>query len=506
MDNYIKEEKSENRQNTENAVTFCDDETIAAISTPVGKGGIGIVRISGKNAYRILQNIFLKFTAFFGENIGEKIDKENNKDKSAGINNKEEIKFLPRRLYYGKIRDENGKTLDKAIAVYMPAPHSYTGEDVAELQCHGGEKLLSLVLKLVLKSGARLASPGEFTMRAFLNGKMDLTQAEAVADIIDAKTDTSLELSVSQLSGSLSKKFNAVENKLLDLISSIQVGVDFPDDEDALSYAEAEIKIKEIIGDIDKMLLGAQSGRIYREGLRCVLIGEVNAGKSSLFNALLEQERAIVTDIPGTTRDTIEEYIDLQGVPIMLIDTAGLRETEEKIEQMGIERSRIHAENAQLLLFLLDSSRALSDEGKELLHLNAEKDPLYVLTKTDLPLNEETIKFLDENYFKGNYEKVCRICVKNGAGMRELKEKILQFSVGTDKPRSGLINNLRHEQALRETAEILKDALQTVQDGMSIDLIGIDLMNAYSKLGEITGKTAGEEVINNIFSKFCLGK
>lgn len=459
-----------------------NNDAIAAIATASGQGGIGIVRISGAGALAILQKVFRPFGAAEIDENGE---------------------MLSHRVYYGKIIGSHGEILDRAIGIYMAGPKSYTGEDVAELQCHGGSKLLQAVLKLVLQSGARLATPGEFTMRAFLNGKLDLTQAEAVADVIDAKTEVSLSLSQAQLGGALSQQFADIEQELLDLIASIEVGIDFPEDEDALSTEFAELGLQKLMTRLDEILKGARTGRIYREGLRCVLLGEVNVGKSSLFNALLDQERAIVTDIAGTTRDTIEEYIDLDGITLQLIDTAGLRETDEKVEALGIERSRKQAEAAQLLLLLIDGSRALSEESKALLYEYQTAEPLVVLTKADLPqekgLEKELLQFVSQ-------EKICAISAQNGTGMQELKELIKKSSVGVDKPREGLINNIRHEQALFEVRHMLEDAYTALMSGMSIDLLGIDLMNAYQKLGEITGKTAGEEVINNIFSKFCLGK
>jgi len=459
-----------------------DNDAIAAIATASGQGGIGIVRISGANAKEILHRVFLPFAK-------EELDENN--------------AMLSHRVYYGKIIGTYGEVLDRAIGIFMAGPKSYTGEDVAELQCHGGAKLLQAVLKLVLQSGARLATPGEFTMRAFLNGKLDLTQAEAVADVIDAKTDISLSLSQAQLGGSLSQQFTDIEQQLLDLIASIEVGIDFPEDEDALSTEFAELGLQSLMQKLDEILAGARTGRIYREGLRCVLIGEVNVGKSSLFNALLEQERAIVTDIAGTTRDTIEEYIDLDGIPLQLIDTAGLRETDEKVEALGIERSRRQAESAQLLLLLIDGSRALSEESRALLKEYRDSQPLIVLTKADLPSEEETEKELLQY---APQERLCAISARSGKGMQELKKLIKSSSVGVDKPREGLINNIRHEQALFEVRQMLGEAYSALMSGMSIDLLGIDLMNAYQKLGEITGKTAGEEVINNIFAKFCLGK
>lgn len=457
---------------------YAQTKTIAAISTAVGKGGIGIVRISGPMAYEILSKCF--------------------------VSTKAEQGFVSHYAYFGSIVSE-GKTLDRVIAIYMKAPHSYTGEDIAELQCHGGEKNMQAVLSLVLRQGAVLATPGEFTMRAFINGKMDLTQAEAIADIIDAKTLDTLSLSQAQLGGALSSQFALIEQKLLDLLASIEVGIDFPDDEDAADYDHAIAEMDTIIEEMRAMLEGAAHGRIYREGLRCVLAGEVNAGKSSLFNALLKQERAIVTDIPGTTRDTIEEYIDINGVPVLLIDTAGMRESAETVEAMGIERSIRSAKAAQLLLLLIDGSRSITAESRQLLEEYLPLSPIIILTKADMPdFNPEL--YIDLQQICGDKANISIISAKNGHGISELKQLIKAKSVGTDKPREGLINNLRHEQALQEALSILCEARANAAAHIDIDLLGIDLSNAYQKLGEITGKTAGEEVVNNIFAKFCLGK
>ncbi len=457
-------------------------DIITAIATPIGRGGVGIIRISGAGAKDILTKIFVC---------------------ANGKND-----FPPRLLVLGAVFDPaSQEELDQALAVYMPGPHSYTAEDVVELQCHGGPRLLERVLSVVLRLGARLATPGEFTLRAFLNGRIDLAQAEAVCDLICAKTPKAATMAERQLAGALSQELAQIETGLRHLLALITVGVDFPDDVDAPENKELLLLLIAEQQKISALLAGASLGLSYREGIKTTLIGAVNTGKSSLMNALLKRERAIVTAQPGTTRDLIEEVIDLNGVALCLADTAGLREDSalDEAEQIGISRSRAAAEQAQLLLLVIDVSTEPDPANAELLQQTTNKSRIIVLNKIDIASAGQLAaqrQQLPEN------AKVCPVSAETGAGLDELKQAIAEI-VGMDldsEAESPLINNLRHEQALRQAAAYLDAARQTLNDGFPADLAGIDLENACFALGEITGNSVSDEVLTEIFSKFCLGK
>lgn len=451
------------------------DDTIAAIATPIGSGGISIVRISGSQAQAVAAKICTIAS------------------------------WQPRYLHYGKIYQTDGTLIDDALIVYMPGPHSYTGEDIVELQSHGGAQVPAQVLAASIAAGARLAKPGEFTLRAFLNGRLDLAQAEAVDELIKAHTPEAASMLAQQLAGRLSRELAPIEYDLLDLLAAIEVGVDFPDDEDVLAPAEIIERIEALLQRIARLLQGAQEGRILKEGINVCLLGAANVGKSSLLNALLAEERAIVTKTAGTTRDVIEEYLNLAGLPILLSDTAGLRQAEDEAEHLGIGKSRQKAEAAQLLLLVLDCSRPVSGEEKELIAEYAEKKMLILLNKCDLADGQSIRQYLDQTYPQISYVLVS---AKTGAGLADMEKTIkeLVLSGQVSGQRAGLINNIRHQQALLVAEESLRQAEAAIKEGCPADIAAIDLEAAWQALGEICGKTAGEEVITRIFSKFCLGK
>jgi tRNA modification GTPase len=451
------------------------DDTIAAIATPIGSGGIGIVRISGRKALSIASKIC--------------VPKE----------------YKPRYMTYGRIYRADKTLIDEALIVYMPGPHSYTGEDVVELQCHGGAQSPAQVLTAVIEFGARLAKPGEFTLRAFLNGRIDLTQAEAIDDLIQAQTPQAASILAQQVSGRLSQELTPIEDELLDLLAYIEVGVDFPDDEDTLSAEQVEEKIKEIICKIDSLLAGAEEGRIIKEGINVCLLGAANVGKSSLLNALLSEERAIVTHIAGTTRDVIEEYLNLGGIPILLSDTAGIREAIDEAETIGINKTKQKAASAQLILLVLDCSRPISEEERKLIDYYVDKKTIILLNKSDIGSDKDIVQYLNNNYPQVTHISVS---AKMRTGLDELEQAIknLVFAGKISGQRAGLINNIRHQEALLSAKDFLEQAIESLRLGYPVDMVAIDLQSAWQSFGEISGKTAGEEVITRIFSKFCLGK
>ena len=460
------------------------DDTIAAIATPLGMGGIGIVRLSGPQAAQILCGLFRPL--------------------------RQAADWQPRYLYLGGVYDVDERRIDQCLAVLMPAPNSYTGDDVAELQCHGGPQVLSQVLQSAIAAGARLAEPGEITLRAFLNGNIDLAQAEAVADIIEAKTPDAALLAAGQLAGSLSAKLAAIETELLDIIARITVGVDFPDDVDAPENAPLIAEIERVASAIDKLLANAHSGRIYREGLRVTLAGAVNVGKSSLLNALLSEDRAIVSACPGTTRDIIEEYIDIQGLPVKISDTAGIRETGglDEAESIGIGKSKASLAAAQLLLLIIDAGREPDQDLRQLIADTAAKTRLIVINKSDI-VDASAIEQLKNTLLKGiDGQDIIIVSAKQHQGIEELKLAIRRKAMGSADAEKGsqLINNIRHQQALLRARSHIEEALVSLYSDFPADMASIDLENACSAIGEISGKEIGEEVLNTIFSKFCLGK
>ena len=458
------------------------EDTISAIVTAPGEAGVGIVRVSGPLAQNVGEALFCSAS---GRKLAE----------------------LPSHYAsYGKVVNPvDGAMVDEVLLLVMRAPHSYTREDVVEIQCHGSHVSLRRILALTLSCGARLAEPGEFTKRAFLNGRLDLTQAEAVMDVIRAKTEASLRLAVRHLEGGLAAAIRAERERLLALIAHIEALLDYPEEEiEEVSARQAADGAALSAVALQRLLDTADQGKVLREGLATVILGKPNVGKSSLLNALVRTQRAIVTDVPGTTRDVIEEYVNLRGVPLRIIDTAGIRETEDIVEKLGVERSRQMLEEADLVLVLLDTSRPLSTEDKEVLTLLGAQKSLVLLNKSDLPplWGEEEIRTLAPG------QQVLRISLAAASGLEELEEAIVQqVYCGAASQGEGLLAvNVRQEALLQQAVRHLQEVGDAAAAGMPLDCLSIDLRAAWTLLGEITGDTVGEDMITEIFSRFCIGK
>lgn len=455
------------------------EDTIAAVATAYGEGGIGIIRISGEDASKIITGIFVPAGAKQLEN---------------------------RKLTYGHIVDpDTDKKIDEVLVALMKAPHTYTREDVVEINCHGSVIALRNTLALVLRHGARTAEPGEFTKRAFLNGRLDLTEAEAVIDLIKAKTDKGFNLSMEQLEGALSGRISEIRRCLLDLLTEVAVNIDYPDEDiEELTYEKLRKSISSINDMIEKLLCTADSGRIIREGLNVTIAGKPNVGKSSLMNAILKESRAIVTEIPGTTRDTIEEMISIKNIPVKLTDTAGIRETRDVIEKIGIEKSKEAFNNADLIIFILDGSRALDEEDMEIVDVIGSRNAIVLINKSDLGMEikrNDIIKMLPES-------KVIETSVINNDGV-ETVEKIIEEMVYSGDIRqedSLMVTNVRHIELLKQAGCAIKDAEVMAEKEEAFEFIEVDIKEAYNTLGEITGETVGDDIINEVFSRFCLGK
>lgn len=456
--------------------------TIAAISTAVGEAGIGIVRISGKKALEIGNAIFR------GSKVGQ-IDEKYN-----------------RKLVYGHIIDnKNNQLVDEVLISYMKGPYTYTREDMVEVYCHGGIISVRNVLNLILNNGARLAEPGEFTKRAFLNGRLDLSQAEAVIDMIRAKTDKSFEASLDQLEGSLSKKINEIRNILLEMIAHVEVSIDFPDEDiEDITYHDLEKSGYRVKEEIEMLLSTADRGRILRDGLNTVILGKPNVGKSSLLNAVLGENRAIVTDIPGTTRDIIEEYVNIDGIPLRIIDTAGIRDTEDIVEQIGVDRAKESVEKADLIIAIFDASKELSVEDYKIIELIKDKKSLVLLNKTDLPIkyNESQLKKLINN------KEIITTSIISGLGVDVLEKSIksMFYSGEIEIYSDTIVTNIRHKNQLIKALENISHVIEDIRSNIPIDCIEVDLKNCWENLGEISGDTIGEDILDKIFSEFCIGK
>lgn len=456
------------------------DDIIAAISTPLGSGGIGIVRMSGTGC------IALADTLFQGK--------------------KKLTQKATHTLSYGKIIDgKNGEVIDEVLVSVMKAPHTYTKEDIVEINCHGGFLVTQRVLQAVLVAGARLAEPGEFTKRGFLNGRIDLTQAEAIIDLIQSKTELSRQAAVNQLEGRLKIQVREMRNDVIDMIASIEAVIDYPEhDVEEETYDTMEKATKQLLQRMEKLLAGADRGKILREGLQTVIVGKPNVGKSSLLNWFLEEDRAIVTDIPGTTRDTVEEYINIDGIPIKIVDTAGIRETGDVVEKMGVEKSKTYAEQADLILMMLDASRPLEQEDKEILSFIQGKHNIVLLNKADL---EQKLSHAELEQYVSK-KQILSVSVKHNTGFDALIDaiKTMFFSGQTATADDALLGNTRHKTALFQAKEAMGRCLVTIQTRMPEDFISMDLQDASHALGEITGDVTDEEIIDRIFTKFCLGK
>lgn len=454
--------------------------TIAAISTAVGEAGIGIVRISGNDAINIGNSIF------------------------RGINTKQLNVGDNRKLIYGHIVDGE-EIVDEVLIAYMKEPFTYTRENMVEIYCHGGIIPVRKVLELLLRSGARLAEPGEFTKRAFLNGRLDLSQAEAVMDIIESKTDKSYNVSLKQLEGSLSHKVRDIGDLLLAMIAHVEVSIDFPDHEvDEITYEEMIRDANIVKEEIEKLLSTADRGKILRDGLNTIILGKPNVGKSSLLNAILRENRAIVTDIPGTTRDIIEEFINIDGIPLKIVDTAGIRDTEDIVEKLGVDRAKDTVEMADLIIAVFDASRELSPEDYSIIDLIKDKKTIALLNKSDLK------SVYDEEYLKEllNGKHVISSSMTTGLGVDTLENSIKDmFYSGQIEIDSGIIvNNVRHKNQLELALKNIVSALKDIEAGVPLDCIEVDLRNCWENLGEITGDSVAEDIIDKIFAEFCLGK
>lgn len=454
-------------------------DTIAAIATFPGNAGINIIRISGDDSLDIAEKIFI------------------NKNK------KQNISLKPRYLHYGHIVDKNSRVIDEVLISYMKGPNTYTREDIVEINCHGGIISAKKILETVLEHGCRPAERGEFTKRAFLNGRIDLAQAEAVIDIINSKTDSSHEISVNHLEGRLSKEINEIIDNIMELLANIEVNIDFPEyDEDEVTIEKVKELSEKTAVRIDRLISTADTGKIFKEGIKTVILGKPNVGKSSLMNFLLNENRAIVTEVPGTTRDTIEEYVNIKGVPLRIIDTAGIRETDDRVEKIGVEKALQKVEEADLVIMIFDSSRELEDDDKKILKYIENKKVIYIKNKTDL---EERLNISEY----GSIEKeAISISVLKNQGLDEIIDKITEmFFHGTINVSDELIiNNVRHKNLLINAKNSLLEVLSSIESNMTIDFIEIDLKQAMEYLGLIVGKTVSDDLMDKIFNEFCIGK
>ena len=472
-------------------------DTIAAISTALGSSGIGIVRMTGEEAFDIADKVY----------VGKK--------------NKRLAKQKSHTIHYGYIEDE-GRTIDEVLVMLMKGPRSYTGEDTVEINCHGGVYVVKKVLEVLIKNGARPADPGEFTKRAYLNGRLDLSQAEAVGDLISSQNEYARQSSVSQLKGSIKKKIDEIRKEIIYHTAFIETALDDPEHISVDGYGE---KLKEsvdkLLSEIQRLLSTCEDGRIIKEGIQTAIVGKPNAGKSSLLNAFLREERAIVTDIAGTTRDVLEEHINLQGISLNIMDTAGIHSTEDVVERIGVDRARSIIDKADLILFVMDASCPLDDNDRDILEMIHKKKSLILLNKSDLDqiitkedvVNELELAKNSKSSIKSelNYAKksaIIEISAKEQKGIDRLEEKIKEmFFEGEISFNDEIyITNVRYKMALVSAYESLSKVNESIEMNMPEDFYSIDLMDAYESLGNITGETIGEDLVNEIFSKFCMGK
>lgn len=452
------------------------DDVIAAIATPSGVGGVGIVRISGKDAIAVADRVY------------------------RNASDQQLASFETHTIHYGHCCDAQGKWIDEVLVSIMKAPRSYTAEDVVEINCHGGPVALHAVLDAVIRAGARLADPGEFTRRAFVNGRIDLTQAEAVADIIEAKTAIGLAYSVNQLSGGLSKKYQAMDAELLHLMTFIDAAIDYPEyDIETVTGDTLRRSIDGLIVSVDALLDSAQMGKIYQNGVDTVILGEPNVGKSSLLNKLIREDKALVTDIPGTTRDAVEAYINIEGIPFHIIDTAGIRETDDMVEKLGVEKSKQMMDRAELILMMTDVSRETSEDEDALIAALQDKPYIRIYNKMDL--KDEVLTDLKPNEIA--------LSIKTEIGLDALRRQMVAMVTGNQMAKAAddvIVSNLRHVNLLRQVRENLTNALNSLSIGMSVDMVAIDLEEALENLRRITGQSLGDDIIDQIFANFCLGK
>ena len=459
-------------------------ETIAAISTATGNGGIGIIRMSGENCFNILEKIF-----------------------KTSKNNKINIeKIKGYTIQYGYIIDnKTNEIIDEVLVSFFRNPKSYTRENMCEINSHGGMVVEKRILEECLKNGAILAEPGEFTKRAFLNGRIDLSQAESIIDIINSKTEKEAKASINQLQGYLSENIGKIRHELLDIMADIEASIDYPEyDIEEVTNSKA-IKLLENVRSKLKILEESfNSGKVLKEGIKTAIIGRPNAGKSSLLNTILKEERAIVSDIEGTTRDTIEELVTIKGIPLKIIDTAGIRKTSDKIEEIGVEKALKVAEDADLILAIIDNTKELNEEDLKILNLVKNKNAIILLNKIDLQVNNLE---KNENIINAN-KKVIKISTKNRDGIEELYKEIEKmFNIKEIDIDSGnLITNIRHKNQITNSIKNINEAINAINLNLPIDIISISIKETLEDLGKITGDNVGEDIINEIFSKFCLGK
>ena len=452
-------------------------DTIAAISTPKGEGGIAIIRISGDKSFEILDKIFIK------------------KNPNADLG------FY--KLNYGFIKDEE-KIVDEVMAVRLKAPKSYTCEDIVEINCHGGTLVSEKVLELVLRNGARHAESGEFTKRAFMNGRIDLSQAEAVMDIIQGKTEKSVSLSLDQLRGDLRDKVNEFKKALLDITAHVNVVLDYPEEgiDDPLPV-ELRDNLEKVYEEANRLIDSYDTGKKIKEGIKTVIVGKPNVGKSTLLNALLHEERAIVTHIAGTTRDIIEEIINIKGIPLVLVDTAGIRKTDDIVENIGVEKSKQFIEKADLVLLVLDASKELENEDIEVINQIKENKKKVIVLLNKIDLNK---KINLEGY---NLENIVEISAKDNIGIEDMQKKIYSYIVEEDVENSSeklIITNIRNKTALEKTKDAIRNIFETIDMGLPMDLISVDLKEALDSLSEITGEISSEDILDHVFGNFCVGK
>lgn len=450
-------------------------DTIAAVSTPAGAGAISIVRMSGNRAFEILNKIFVTKNGTFTD----------------------------KQLVYGHIISNN-TNLDEVLVSRMKAPNTYTREDIVEINCHGGAVVTRKILETVLENGARLANAGEFTERAFLNGRIDLSQAEAVMDIINAKTEEALYVAETQLSGKLSKEVKKITDALLKNIAALTAAIDFPEEDTPdITYEYLQTEINSHLEKMNALLKTFNSGKIIKDGIKTVIAGRPNVGKSSLLNLLLNEERAIVTDIEGTTRDTIEEYVTLGGVLLNIIDTAGIRDTEDKVEKIGVERSEKVMREADLVLLMLDGSSALTDDDLKILENSRDKYRIILLNKCDLPQ-----KITPDDIKTENNDKIVKISIKSGEGIEKLKQLITEeINVGEIiRDQRALLTNIRQKDALMRAIKSAEDAKSAIQNKIPVDILENDFKISYDALGEITGNIINDDILDAVFQNFCVGK
>lgn len=457
------------------------EETISAVCTALGEGAIGIIRVSGEKALAVGEHIF------------------------KAASGKKLAAYAPNTLVYGHVLDTDGSVVDEVMAVYMKAHRSYTAEDVVEIQCHGGVRSLQKILTLSYVAGARPAEPGEFTKRAFLNGRIDLVQAEAVMDIIKSRSDAALKVAVRQQEGQLSKQVRGLRRELLDVIVNLEAVIDYPEDDiEEITFGNVLTEVNKTVDGVKKLLENVHTGKILREGLKVAIIGKPNVGKSSFLNFLLKEDRAIVSEFAGTTRDVIEEQFLLGGVPLVLADTAGIRDTEDYVERIGVEKSRRILSEAELAIVVLDGSQPLADEDREILELVNGRRYVIIINKSDL--GSADVKAALPEEFKT--APVIELSAKTGEGFEAFTEWLQKFVYGDDRHLGDgiYVQNARHERLLQNALASMNDALTAAEAHLPYDCIMIDLRNAAEYLGEITGDAVRDEIINEIFSKFCIGK